>query len=99
METPSTVAAAVAWVGRRLQELGYMPAELQTWHSNLSCQQGLVYKNAQGIWIFVLAGREIQQASLPKYLSLAQQLYMEKALLTQQLLTKGTHVHAFYKML
>ena len=84
----------MAWVGQRLQELGNMHEELQTWHSNLSLQQGLVYKNAQGIWIFVLAGREIQQASLPKYLSLADQLYMKKALLTPHLHIKGTHVLA-----
>ena len=94
METLSTAAAAIAWVGQRLQELGHMCMDLQTWHSNLSLQQGLVYKNAQGIWIFVLAGRERQQASLPKYLSLAHQMYMKKALLTQHLHVKGTHVLA-----
>lgn len=92
----STAAAATAWVGVLLQELGHVHPELKDWQNHLSNNRALMYQNSDKSWTFVLAGHEISQPSLPKYLALAYQLFQRKVLLTQQLALEGTQLYLLY---
>lgn len=63
----ATAAAAVAWIGVVLHELCIKEATLWTWQEGLFEEQG-VKQDAAGTWVYNLAGLEVPQHSVQKYL-------------------------------